>query len=82
MRWTPKAALERWTAKVEDYKPGYSMTLAPLAIRDKVLVGVSGGEAGIRGFVDAYDAKTGKRAWRFYTVPGPGEPGTRYLAGR
>ena len=51
------------------------MTLAPLAIRGKVLVGVSGGEAGIRGFVDAYDAKTGKRAWRFYTIPGPGEPG-------
>jgi alcohol dehydrogenase (cytochrome c) len=66
---------ERWSAKVEDYKPGYSMTLAPLAIRGKVVVGVSGGEAGIRGFVDAYDAKTGARAWRFYTIPGPGEPG-------
>jgi len=66
---------ERWSAKVEDYKPGYSMTLAPLAIRDKVLVGVSGGEAGVRGFVDAYDAKSGRRAWRFYTIPGPGEPG-------
>ena len=51
------------------------MTLAPLAIRGKVLVGVSGGETGIRGFVDAYDAKTGSRAWRFYTIPGPGEPG-------
>jgi alcohol dehydrogenase (cytochrome c) len=70
-----KSGAERWTAKVEDYKPGYSMTLAPLALKDKVLVGVSGGEAGIRGFVDAYDAKSGKRAWRFYTVPGPGEPG-------
>jgi len=65
----------RWSTKVADYKPGYSMTLAPLAIRGKVLVGVSGGEAGIRGFVDAYDAKTGKQAWRFYTIPGPGEPG-------
>ena len=70
-----KSGLERWSSKVEDYKPGYSMTLAPLAIRDKVLVGVSGGETGIRGFVDAYDAKTGSRAWRFYTIPGPGEPG-------
>jgi alcohol dehydrogenase (cytochrome c) len=70
-----KSGVERWAAKVEDYHPGYSITLAPLAIRDKVLVGVSGGETGIRGFVDAYDAKTGKRAWRFYTVPGPGEPG-------
>ncbi len=66
---------ERWSTKVEDYKPGYSMTLAPLAIRGKVLVGVSGGEAGIRGFVDAYDAKSGKRSWRFWTIPGPGEPG-------
>ena len=66
---------ERWSVKVEDYKPGYSMTLAPLAIRGKVVIGVSGGEAGIRGFVDAYDARTGKRAWRFYTIPGPGEPG-------
>jgi alcohol dehydrogenase (cytochrome c) len=69
------SGIERWTTKVEDYKAAYSMTLAPLAIRDKVVVGVSGGEAGIRGFVDAYEAKTGKRAWRFYTIPGPGEPG-------
>lgn len=70
-----KSGAERWSARVEDYKPGYSMTLAPLAIKGKVLVGVSGGEAGIRGFVDAYDAATGNRAWRFYTVPAPGEPG-------
>jgi outer membrane protein assembly factor BamB len=76
-----RSGIERWSAKVEDYKPGYSMTLAPLAIRGKVLVGVSGGEAGIRGFVDAYDAATGKRAWRFYTVPGPGEPGHETWSG-
>ncbi|HWF45529.1 MAG TPA: PQQ-dependent dehydrogenase, methanol/ethanol family, partial [Bryobacteraceae bacterium] len=69
------SGIERWATKVENYKTGYSMTLAPLAIRDKVIVGVSGGETGIRGFIDAYDAKTGKRAWRFYTIPGPGEPG-------
>ncbi len=72
---------ERWTTKVEDYKTGYSMTLAPLAIRGKVVVGVSGGEAGIRGFVDAYDAKTGRRAWRFWTIPGPGEPGHETWSG-
>ena len=48
---------------------------APLAIDGKVLIGVSGGEAGIRGFLDAYDAKSGRRVWRFHTVPGPGEPG-------
>ena len=70
-----KSGQERWSTKVEDYKPGYSMTLAPLAIPGKVLVGISGGEAGIRGFVDAYDARTGERLWRFYTIPGPGEPG-------
>ena len=70
-----KSGAERWSAKVVDYKLGYSMTMAPLAIDGKVVVGVSGGEAGIRGFIDAYDAKTGAQAWRFWTVPGPGEPG-------
>src|SRR5580698_9420200 len=70
-----KSGAERWSTQVADYKPGYSMTLAPLAIKGKVLIGVSGGEAGIRGFVDAYDAATGKRSWRFWTVPAPGEPG-------
>jgi alcohol dehydrogenase (cytochrome c) len=76
-----RSGQERWTAKVEDYKPGYSMTLAPLAIRGKVLVGVSGGEAGIRGFVDAYEASSGKRLWRFYTIPGRGEPGNETWSG-
>lgn len=71
-----KSGQERWASQVADYKPGYSMTLAPLAIRDRVVVGVSGGEAGIRGFIDAYDAKTGERSWRFWTVPAPGEPGS------
>jgi len=66
-----KSGIERWSTKVEDYKVGYSMTVAPLALKDKVLIGISGGEAGIRGFVDAYDANTGKQAWRFYTVAGP-----------
>ena len=45
-------------------------------VDDKIIVGISGGEAGIRGFLDAYDAKTGKRVWRFWTVPSPGEPGS------
>ena len=54
---------------------GYSMTLAPLVIKDKVIVGTAGGEYGIRGFIAAYDAATGKEAWKFNTVPGPGEPG-------
>ncbi|MBZ5541397.1 MAG: PQQ-dependent dehydrogenase, methanol/ethanol family [Acidobacteriia bacterium] len=64
-----------WDVQAGDYSKGYSFTLAPLAVQDKVIVGVSGGEYGVRGFIDAYDAKTGKRAWRFYTIPGPGEPG-------
>ena len=51
------------------------MTLAPLVVKDKVIVGVAGGEYGIRGFIAAYDAATGEEAWRFYTIPAPGEPG-------
>jgi alcohol dehydrogenase (cytochrome c) len=76
-----KSGYERWSTRIDDYKLGYSMTLAPLAIRGKVLIGTSGGEAGIRGFVDAYDAKTGERAWRFWTIPGPGEPGHQTWSG-
>ena len=64
-----------WITKVADHAAGYAMTLAPLAVKDKVIVGVAGGEFGIRGFLAAYDARTGKEAWRFYTIPGPGEPG-------
>ena len=64
-----------WNITVADSAAGYTMTLAPLVVKDKVIVGVGGGEYGIRGFVAAYDAKTGKEAWRFYTIPAPGEPG-------
>ncbi|MGQ0734346.1 MAG: PQQ-dependent dehydrogenase, methanol/ethanol family [Acidobacteriota bacterium] len=64
-----------WNIAVADVKAAYSITMAPLIIKDKVVVGVGGGEYGIRGFVAAYDAKTGEEAWRFYTIPGPGEPG-------
>ena len=63
-----------WTTEVADYKSGYGITMAPLVAKDKVIVGVAGGEYGIRGFIDAYYASTGERAWRFYTIPGPGEP--------
>jgi alcohol dehydrogenase (cytochrome c) len=70
-----RSGRERWTVSAGDYKLGYSFTVAPLAIRGKVIVGTSGGEAGIRGFIDAYDAKTGARVWRFHTIPGPGEAG-------
>jgi alcohol dehydrogenase (cytochrome c) len=64
-----------WDAKAADYNEGYSFTLAPLLVKDKVIVGISGGEFPIRGFIDAYDIATGKRAWRFYTIPGPGDAG-------
>ena len=65
----------RWDVEVADYAMGYSVTVAPLALEDKIIVGISGGEYGIRGFLDAYDPTTGNRLWRFWTVPGPGEPG-------
>jgi alcohol dehydrogenase (cytochrome c) len=65
----------RWDTVVEDYRGGYAITGAPLAFGDKVVIGIAGGELGVRGLLDAYDAKTGRRLWRFWTVPGPGEPG-------
>ena len=61
--------------ELADYHVGYSATVAPLVVKDKVIVGIAGAEYGIRGFIDAFDAQTGKKAWRFYTVAGPDEPG-------
>ena len=68
------------TSSSTDYKVGYSATVAPLVVKDKVIVGIAGAEYGIRGFIDAYDAQTGKRAWRFYTVAGPGRSRRQHLA--
>ncbi len=76
-----KTGVVRWDAVVADYKNGYAITVAPLAVKDKVIVGIAGGEYGVRGFIDAYSAKTGKQAWRFWTIPGPGEPGNETWAG-
>ncbi len=70
-----------WEKAVEDYRKGFYMTLAPLVARGKVMVGVSGGELGIRGFVQAFEAETGQALWKTYTVPGPGEPGHDTWAG-
>jgi alcohol dehydrogenase (cytochrome c) len=70
-----------WETVMEDYKNGYSVTRAPLVVKDKVIIGMAGAEYGVRGFVDAYDAATGKRAWRFYTTAGPGDPGHKTWAG-
>ena len=70
-----------WDVQAADSTKGYSFTLAPLLVKDKIVVGISGGEYGIRGFIDAYDAMTGKRAWRHYTIPVPGEPGVESWGG-
>lgn len=64
-----------WDVTVEDYLTAATMTLAPLIAKGKVMVGISGGEYGVRGFVAAYDADTGDRVWKTYTTAGPGEPG-------
>jgi alcohol dehydrogenase (cytochrome c) len=70
-----KTGKEIWSKTVEDYRKGNYMTLAPLVADGKILVGGSGGEYGVRGFVAAYDAQSGDQVWRTYTIPGPGEPG-------
>jgi alcohol dehydrogenase (cytochrome c) len=77
-----KTGKELWKTDVADYKQQYSMTVAPLVVKDKVITGVAGGEHGIRGFIVAYDANTGKEVWRFNTVPGPGEPGYETWLGK
>ena len=70
-----KSGAVRWDVAVAENSSAHALTLAPLALDGKVIVGISGGEAGIRGFIDAYDARSGERLWRFWTIPGPGEPG-------
>lgn len=76
-----------WDVAYTDGNKNYGATSAPLVVKDKVLVGTSGGDDGVRGFVAAYDAETGKEAWRFWTIPGPGEfgssswPGESYKLG-
>jgi alcohol dehydrogenase (cytochrome c) len=76
-----------WDVAYTDGNRNYGATSAPLVVKNKVLVGTSGGDDGVRGFVAAYDAETGKEAWRFWTIPGPGEfgssswPGESYKLG-
>ena len=76
-----------WDVAYTDGNRNYGATSAPLVIKDKVIVGTSGGDDGIRGFVAAYDAESGKEVWRFWTIPGPGEfgssswPGESYKLG-
>jgi len=76
-----------WDVAYADWNKNYGATSAPLVVKGKVMVGTSGGDDGVRGFIAAYDAITGKLAWRFWTIPGPGEfgseswPGDSYLRG-
>jgi alcohol dehydrogenase (cytochrome c) len=77
----------RWDVEFADKRKQYGATSAPLVVKDTVIVGESGGDSGVRGFLAAYDAVTGKLKWRFWTIPGPGEfgssswPGDSYLHG-
>ncbi len=71
----------RWETQVADNSIGFSLTLAPLALEGQIIVGVSGAEAGVRAFVDSYDAGSGELRWRTYTVPAPGEPGSETWGG-
>ena len=64
-----------WDVPLIDYQMGYSSTAAPLVVKDKLIVGMAGGEFATRGFLDAYSLTDGKRLWRFHTMPAPGEPG-------
>jgi alcohol dehydrogenase (cytochrome c) len=64
-----------WKTQAGDYEEGQAFTSPPLIVRDKAILGIVTGEKPTRGFIEAYDIETGKRVWRFYTVPGPGEPG-------
>jgi alcohol dehydrogenase (cytochrome c) len=76
-----------WDVQYADKAKHYGATSAPLVVKDMVVVGTSGGDSGVRGFIAAFDATTGKRKWLFWTIPGPGEfgssswPGDSYLHG-
>ncbi len=71
-----------WDVEMADSRQNYGSTGAPLVVNDLVIIGVSGGDEGVRGFLDAYKASTGERVWRFWTIPAPGEPGSETWVGR
>ena len=76
-----KSGLQKWNVQVADPKARYSITMSPTIVKDKVIIGTGGGDAPIRGYISAFDAHTGKEVWRFYTIPGPGEPGNDTWSG-
>jgi alcohol dehydrogenase (cytochrome c) len=65
-----------WDVEIADFHQGYAATAAPLVVKGRLIVGIAGGEYANRGFIDAYNPADGRRVWRFWTVPGPGEPGS------
>ena len=71
-----KTGKEVWNTTSDDYTLGYSMTVAPLVANGVVIAGVAGAEFGVRGYLEGYDAQTGNKLWRLWTVPAPGEPGS------
>lgn len=71
-----------WDVEMADYRQHYGSTSAPLVVNDLVIAGVSGGDEGIRGFLDAHKASTGERVWRFWTIPSPGEAGSETWIGK
>ena len=76
-----KTGAMRWSVEIGDNRKAVAITQAPLAINGKIIVGMGGGEGGLRGYIDAYDAKDGKRLWRLYTIPTKGEPGVETWEG-
>lgn len=70
-----KTGSRKWSKQIVDPAGGYSLTVAPLVVKDKLILGSAGGEYGIRGFIAAFDLENGDEIWRFNTIPGPGEPG-------
>ncbi len=81
MAFDAETGLQLWDTEVADHRASFSITAAPLIVKDMVLIGVGGGEFGIRGFIDAYNVHTGEHVWRFYTIPEEGEPGNETWAG-
>ena len=65
-----------WEAKIDDWKNGVTTNSAPLIVKDHVIIGVSGGEYGVRGYLKSFNAKTGALEWQTFTIPAPGEPGS------
>ena len=71
----------RWQKTLADYAEGFSATSMPMIVKNLAIIGIAGGEFGVRGFFDAYDVATGELVWRHYTIPAEGEPGTETWAG-